>query len=79
MDRFKLAGHEEKQVFEPSFQCSLISGYTKCEMLIPGVGRLRTGGRHPNFHLTEVLQDTDVQSNVTTPTSPKKQLEALNA
>ena len=61
MGKLRLARHEEKQILEPSFQRSLITGYSKCEMMIPGVGRLRTGERHPNFHRVEPRPEIEVQ------------------
>ena len=71
MGKLKLARHEENQVLEPSFQRSLITGYSKCEMMIPGVGRLRTGEKHPNFHRVEPRPEIEVQQVVSSPIPEK--------
>ena len=33
--------------------------YTNCEFEVPGVGRLRTGERHPDFHIDEIQGDME--------------------
>ena len=33
--------------------------YTNCEFEVPGVGRLRTGERHPDFHIDEIRSDVE--------------------
>ena len=34
-----------------------------CQMEVPGVGRLRTGERHPNFHLDVRLENIKTEKN----------------
>ena len=40
--------------------------YSNCEFEVPGVGRLRTGERHPDFHLDEMQKEAKLTA------SPKK-------
>ena len=33
--------------------------YLNCQLDVPGVGRLRTGERHPDFHLAELPEELE--------------------
>lgn len=59
-----MAGHEEKQVKKPAFRFPFLEECSRCQLLIPGVGRLRTGERHPNFHRIEFKQPAMPQAPI---------------
>jgi hypothetical protein len=70
LKRFLLERINRKMLTEKNFderddECFKISDkpyqYSRCQLEVPGVGRIMTGERHPNFHLTETRKPGQIE------------------